>query len=287
VTLLIQNLDTILDTILDIVLAAGAALLLIRAWLEPLLLDIVTVQVRRQPGPAGSPASGPPPDRTPLRVLLLSDLHAECLLLKGCAEARPDLILFAGDLAARPDSLTVALDLFRKIRSLPELIGCPFIAVQGNHDSDATVAGLRAIGVTVMQNEAVSLVLQGETWAILGLEDLKTGQPDIPAVLHQAEASGVPPERRIVLSHNPDTLLNLPQGQVALFLSGHLHGGQIWLPFKLEFRLLRGEKLPGNGHTRGFFIWCGTPAYISRGLGCVKLPLRLFSKPELTIFEIC
>jgi uncharacterized protein len=287
-TLLMQNplvlmtgFVSILDwvpAILWTLLAAAAVFLLARGWLEPLLLEVVTVPIPAQV-------------QKPMRVLLICDIHAECLrlppgkILKACARARPDLILFAGDLAGKEDRVPNGLDLLRQIKALPELAGCPFLAVRGNHDGSRTVAGLLSLGIPVLENEAVFLILHGETWSVIGLDDLKTGRPDAVAALKQAASCGVPPARRIVLAHNPDTLLDLPQGEAALFVCGHLHGGQIWLPFRLEFFLLRGEKLPRKGHVRGYFTWHGMPVYISRGLGCVLLPLRLFSKPEITILE--
>ena len=260
-----------------------ALLLLLRAFWEPTRLDCSTVRVQQDE------SESPPAN---LRVLLFSDLHAEYFrlppehLLRACAEARPDVVVFAGDLTGSPAHLGQALDLMRRIRQLRDLAACPFLAVRGNHDTDRTVEGLRRIGITVLENTGCVVPVRGVDWLVIGLEDLRTGRPDAVPGLALAEAAAVPPGRRLVAAHNPDTLLGLPAGSAAYFLAGHFHGGQVWLPFHLEFLLLRSEKLPRIGHFKGLFAWQGTQAYISRGLGCVSLPLRLFSRPELTLLDI-
>lgn len=257
--------------------------LLIRALWEPTRLESNRAEIRL-------PASGL--TRQHLSVLLLSDLHAEHFrirpdrLLNACAAADPDLILFAGDLAGRSGSVAPALDLMQQIRDLPSLSGCPFLAVRGNHDSPQTADRMRRLGINVLENRALAVTIRQTRWLVIGLEDLKTGQPDAASAIVKAESEDIPPERRLVLAHNPDSILTLPAGTAAVFLAGHFHGGQIWLPFHLEFFLLRREKLPRLGIRKGFFVWQGISAYISRGLGCVKLPLRLFSKPEITVIDI-
>lgn len=272
---------------LAIGLAAAIVLiiLLVRALWEPTSLECQTIQVvLAEPAPELAVR--------PLRLLLFSDLHAEYFrvrrdrFLAACAEARPDVILFAGDLAGHATHLTAALDLMRQIRLLPELQDCPFLAVRGNHDTPEAASGLVEIGITVLENDCLAVSIRGQSWLFMGFPDLQAGNTDISGVLHQAEATGIPPERRLALAHNPDTLLCLPAGTIAFFLAGHFHGGQIWLPFHLEFYLLRSEKLARVGYFKGRFTWQGTPAYISRGLGCVSMPLRLFSRPELTLIEI-
>lgn len=277
-------------TIGSSILGGVCLLLLLRAVWEPTKLDVRGIALssgRRLPAAAqpGCARRGP-------RIVLFSDLHTEHLrvrtadLLRAIQVARPDMILFAGDLAGDQNYLPQALDLMRQIRELPETADLPFIAVAGNHDGPEAIAALASLGLITLCNQGVFVQLQGQTWQVIGLDDPKHGRPDPAAALREADLAGVPPGRRMALAHNPDCLLTLPADRLSWFFAGHFHGGQIWMPFKLEFRLLRREKLPRIGYYKGRVAWGGLIGYISRGLGCVQLPLRLFSLPELTVIEL-
>ena len=100
------------------------------------------------------------------------------------------------------------------------------------------------------------------------------------------DVHSIPPTRRVVLSHNPDNLLQQNANQATFFLAGHFHGGQIWMPFHLEFYLLRREQIGRMGYHRGYFIWQNMYGYITQGLGCVLFPLRLFSRPEIAVLTL-
>ena len=86
----------------------------------------------------------------------------------------------------------------------------------------------------------------------------------------------------MLLSHNPDLLLELGQVLPGLVLSGHTHGGQVRLP------LLGALQVPAD--PRFTMGWVqgpgGTPAYVSRGLGMSGLPLRNLCEPEITLLTL-
>lgn len=264
-------------------IVAGLALvfLLVRAFLEPASLSLTkvflpfTVREGEKTGLA-------------LRVLFFSDLHLDLLRLdhdrlhKAVLEQEPDLILFGGDLAANPARQKEAALFLAGLSQRPGREALPLMAVPGNHDTAEGLAAMAGAGITVLQNETALFSCRGRTWQIIGLKDKKHGQPDLAAA---GLDPAVPVRQNLVLSHNPDNILDLSGERAAYFLAGHFHGGQIWLPFRWEFYLLRDELLPRQGIYKGIFTYAGLTAFITRGIGCVLVPLRLFSRPELVCLE--
>lgn len=272
-------------------LAVSAVLVafLARAIWEPTRIEMNRVQL-----PFGVPVAGENGTTRPvpvLRVLFFSDLHMDYLrirekrLLQAVRGLTPDLILFGGDLTAKQSCLPAAIGLLKRLREQPGLSRAPLIAVPGNHDTPEGLAAMAQAGFTVLQNQDYQMHCHGRIWQIIGLADKRLGCPDASASLENARKDGIPPEQRIVLVHNPDSLISLPPGQASWFCAGHFHGGQIWMPFRLEFRLLRDEKLPRAGLYKGLITWGDMTGYIARGLGCVLFPLRFRSVPELVYLE--
>jgi len=92
----------------------------------------------------------------------------------------------------------------------------------------------------------------------------------------------------LALAHNPD-FWDFYQGlPVGLVLSGHTHGGQVylpglgapWTPSYYGQSYLGGWYQPGYGP--------GSPpvqGFVSRGLGMTVLPLRINAPAELVVFD--
>ncbi|MDW7655861.1 MAG: metallophosphoesterase [Bacillota bacterium] len=275
--------------ILILTFAAILVALLLRAIWEPTRIEVTRIQL-----PVDSPDDGDD-NRTGsisvLRVLFFSDLHMDYLrirekhLMQAVRGLTPDLILFGGDLTAKQSCLHSAIALLARLRQQPGLSQAPLVAVPGNHDTPEGITAMAQAGFTVLQNQDFQIHCHDQSWQIIGLQDKRLGCPDAAAALQSARMAGIPPQQRIVLVHNPDSLLDVPPGQADWFCAGHFHGGQIWMPFRLEFRLLRDEKLPRTGLYKGLISWGDMTGYISRGLGCVLFPLRFRSVPELVYLE--
>ncbi len=282
-----------------------AALVLSRALREPYDLEVTHPELEAQ----GFAASPKPRQATysgtktgdihetsgRLRIALLTDLHAEFLRIKPArmgailAAEDYDVLLFGGDLAGRHHKPKIARRWLDAIQAVAASRNIPCYAVVGNHDSAKSLDLLSQAGFRILKNEsAVISDRGGQEWLLLGLDILKVGQPDFGQTLMTSgsAAAAIPPQRRVVLAHNPDTILTLPGSAAGFFLAGHFHGGQIYMPFHLEFFLLRREKVGRMGFHKGQFRLNGMTCYISRGLGSVLFPLRLFSKPELPIIEL-
>jgi predicted MPP superfamily phosphohydrolase len=84
-------------------------------------------------------------------------------------------------------------------------------------------------------------------------------------------------ELRILLCHFPDVVDRIPAGSFDLVLAGHLHGGQICLPFpggKLRLSSI------GPPYPEGVFRLGTTTLVVSRGVGTTFVPFRFFSRPQ-------
>lgn len=234
-----------------------------------------------------------------VRIALISDLHADKLWIKPEQialelERQPvDLVLFAGDVAGTDQKADEAADFLKRLAAKLHETGTPFLAVPGNHDGPRAIATMRAAGLDVLLNEQRHFNLPDGTKVLIsGLANQRSkhkGTVDFSAATRLIEKAQLDPAAagiHIVLVHNPDAVLDLPVNGADFLLGGHFHGGQIYAPFGLEFRLLRRDRLPKLGYSRGSFNIRGYRGYITRGLGCVWLPFRFLSLPELALLEL-
>ena len=84
---------------------------------------------------------------------------------------------------------------------------------------------------------------------------------------------------RILLCHFPRALETVPAGRWDLILAGHLHAGQIVLPY------WRGKLLlahPRARYPNGVYERHETVMHVSPGLGTTFVPFRFFARPEAT-----
>jgi predicted MPP superfamily phosphohydrolase len=83
----------------------------------------------------------------------------------------------------------------------------------------------------------------------------------------------------ILLCHYPRVLDRLEPGHFDLVLSGHMHDGQIALPFpggKVRFAHLRAR------YNAGVYGNAAATMHVSAGLGTTFVPLRFAARPEAT-----
>jgi len=84
---------------------------------------------------------------------------------------------------------------------------------------------------------------------------------------------------RILLCHFPNVIDKVPPGVFELVLAGHLHGGQICIPYgfgKLRLAHLRWT------YAEGLYQRPGGVLHVSPGLGTTFVPFRFFARPEAT-----
>jgi predicted MPP superfamily phosphohydrolase len=86
----------------------------------------------------------------------------------------------------------------------------------------------------------------------------------------------------ILLAHEPDVFLRVP-ARVALTLSGHRHGGQVWLP-------VADRPLQHTRHKQrfpyGHYMRKGRHLVVSSGLGISAYPVRFMVPPEIGVVTL-
>ncbi len=234
-----------------------------------------------------------------VKLLLLSDIHAPYFYVsvekigEVIRTANIDAVVFAGDICNGKRDFAKGMDVIRRIKAFSDETGTPFFAVEGNHDPAETGKRLREIGVRFLENSSDSITSRdGSHWQIAGLRDIRNSAPSYAeAVINETSGSNISSAPKVVLAHNPDAVYNViddkPEDSPDVFLlSGHFHGGQIWMPFDIEYLIMRKERMCREGLRKEAFEKNGIRGYISRGLGCVIVPLRFLSKPEAAVIEL-
>lgn len=269
---------------IEILAAAGAlGVAGYAALVEPRRLAVRELRV---------PAAGLPREWRPLRVAVLSDLHAAWphvtaarigRIVSRTLAARPDIVVLPGDfvchgaLGTRPVPIEAVAEA---LAPLPASV--PTYAVLGNHDHDVgarRVAGaLEAAGLITLYNRAEHLARPGGPLWIAGVDCLRTGRADLPQALAQV------PENApvLLLSHVPDIIRRVPD-RVMLTISGHTHGGQICVPGYGP--LVTMSRLPRR-MARGLHRLDSRYLFVSTGIGTSGLPMRLAAIPEVALLTV-
>jgi uncharacterized protein len=225
-----------------------------------------------------------PQGQAPLKVLLLSDIHVAgpdmpperlVRLVKQLNKLKPDLVLIAGDLVSEK---RVATHIYTPKQVVAPLAGLKaplgVIVAPGNHDHwfdpDALTEELRAIGLTVLQNEAVKRgpIIVG------GIDDDYSHHDDIPGTYRAMDQLGEDP--RILVTHSPDVVPDLPLPVTAVF-AGHTHCGQIAFPY---FGAITYVSRYGDRFACGDINDKGQRVFVGAGLGTSILPLRYGAPPD-------
>jgi len=224
-----------------------------------------------------------------LKIMHLTDIHIEKMLIskdkirETIVLNKPDLILLTGDFIEYSTSVDMFLNFLDYTTGV-----CPIYAVFGNHDYRAYDYDVKKLepfkkaieekGVIFLLDE--STILNG--YNFLGIKDFRRGNPDIKKALNSLDKN----LKTIAFSHNPDILTILPENSVNYLFCGHYHGGQIRLPFNMEFLTLRDDILCKKEIRRGGKKIKGIELYISNGIGNVLFPLRFLARPEILIYYV-
>lgn len=241
-----------------------------------------------------------------MRIVMIADIHGGSnnvdeakidRVVEAANAEKADLIVLLGDYVSQQywdrSKLKMPVSTIAEhLKPLKARYGV--YAVLGNHDvwNDAPkiTAALRSAGINVLQHQVATIDIGGADLRLLGLRDhtlvdkWNIYSKEARAVVDSSKGTG----DIIVLSHSPD-MIRLITGKykvsdhIKLFLAGHTHGGQVWLP------LIGSPIVPssyGQKYARGHITEEGVEMYVTTGIGTSILPIRFLVPPEITVLTV-
>jgi predicted MPP superfamily phosphohydrolase len=231
------------------------------------------------------PVAALPPELDGLRIAHLSDFHLGVgspgvgAVAKACAwvrERQPDLVAITGDLLTHPRGEPL-------LRTLVGLLPQPTVAVLGNHDlaisrdPQAKRSDLRDLEpATLLRDEGISLELRGKTVWVAGADARLIVRNSL---LVDPNSLARDADLRLLLCHYPRVVDTLQPGLFDLVLAGHMHDGQITIPYpggKVRLAHLTAS------YAKGLYRRPGGLMHVSPGLGTTFVPFRFGARPEAT-----
>ncbi|HMH82953.1 MAG TPA: metallophosphoesterase [Gemmatimonadales bacterium] len=232
-----------------------------------------------------------PPGLDGLTLLHLSDLHAGIHLGEDRMQEivalanglRPDLIVQTGDMI--DISRSYIPPYVHAFRELSAPLGV--VTVLGNHDrytgEREVIRACRDAGQVFVQNGCHVVQRNGATLALLGIDDPHSWTVDDPQAddVDAARRAAPPDAFPVLLAHRPGAWDAAAPRGIPLTLAGHIHGGQLYVPLigwsvgRLITKYVMGHFQRGNSQL-----------YVSRGIGVVGIPIRVFTPPEIEVFEL-
>lgn len=241
------------------------------------------------------------------RVGLISDLHFPMIavnladVIYQLRKEDCDLIAVTGDLCQNEKGREKMLEFMTGLAdAIPDV---PILVVLGNHDVThvcgknmdklskyATAVEQCGRNIKVLRDETLRIDLKGSDSSVVvaGFEEFIAGNPEKRKnVFEKAVLEAGENDKLLLLMHNPDIMEGLRDnitscGKYSVALAGHTHGGQVYVPFNFEFRVLRDDRMPRKGFVYGLYEYCeNNRLYITCGLGQSFLPIRLGTTPEI------
>ena len=214
------------------------------------------------------------------KIVFASDFHISKndrtrlkRIIKLINKQKPDLVISGGDYIKGHTGKTT-LDIETIAHELSK-INAPVISVLGNHDGwydkYRVKKALETNGITVLMNKCIKVA----DISVAGVEDMQTGRPEPQIALEEADSPS------ILVSHTPDIYPSVNQ-KVDLILAGHVHGGQVRIPFKGA--ILVPSKY-GTKYSMGDINENGNRMIITKGLGTSILNIRFNTVPEIVVIE--
>ena len=239
-----------------------------------------------------------------LRIVQLTDLHNSEFgadnhrLIERVQEQEPDLILMTGDMLNASEENTEIVEAL--IRALSGI--APVYYSYGNHEKEyeekyqiSLVPLLEAAGAVVLEREYEDVMIGHQVIRLGGIygycvpaKFLETNEADPQECAFLKEFMDTD-EYTLLLCHMPYTwnvLNGLEEWGIDCVMCGHIHGGQVYIPFA------GGVYAPDEGWFPGKEKGCRVSEdgqrymILSAGLGSAEGVPRFNNPPELVVLDL-
>ncbi|MHC1747926.1 MAG: metallophosphoesterase [Cellulosilyticaceae bacterium] len=227
------------------------------------------------------------------RIAHISDIHGKVKYLNGrlskvLNKQKIDFLIVTGDLAENAKDREKVLEELRQVEVAEKMY-----LVLGNYEREERI-GLKKRPVDITNEEYHQLdtdklkvlineydiygdVSSGRKILFYGFDNSIYGNEKYPE-----ELKGISADIKIVFAHSPN-IINYNEAQEIpydMLLVGHTHGNQMNIPILNKVN---------RGYIKfhiGYKVFDDKVFNISRGLGTSKIPIRINSSPQITIFDI-
>ena len=229
------------------------------------------------------------------KIIQISDVHSDEIpgLISEIRLEKPDIIVSTGDLAHHTGGYEKAVSLIDTLLDI-----APVYAVSGNHeawraDYSQMNRALADLGAKPLNNESIELEKDGAKIGLSGIDDpFSVISQKIRDYLDTAVSALSPVEGyNILLFHRANWLDYFADSGFDLIISGHMHGGQMRVPYlggviSPRSSWASGKKILFPKYVGGRYRIKNTELIVSRGLGNPMIIPRVFNRPELVCITL-
>lgn len=203
-------------------------------------------------------------------------------------EQNPDVVVFTGDLAKSSYDVSDEdkAKLIEYLDRIDALIGK--YSIRGDDDVLGSLYDevMEEAGFKDITNLYELIYYKGMTPIVIyGLGSMMNDSQDFESTFSypsEDEDTTFMATYRILLAHEPDTIMDIQEYNISLMLSGHSHNSEVNIPYLKALYHIDGAT---NYYDAEYKVG-GTELYISSGLGTSKHMVRLFAKPSISVFRL-
>ena len=220
------------------------------------------------------------------RILHISDLHIDSLpgvendICDRLETLSFDTAVFTGDYRWHAYG-EYSEKILAPLRQIFQNAQAPdgVYATLGNHDTRHIAEHLEEMQVRVLNNESIRIQRGEQQLTFTGTDDPHSyfTLDAVRSLEHSGEGF------KVALVHSPELYQEAAQANYDLYLCGHTHAGQVCLPGGVP--ILRNLS-KGHHLVEGLWQHDDMVGYTSAGCGVSGIPVRFFSRGEITRFTL-